>query len=78
MDGTSWTVRLCELPGAAPVSHPLSVCPVLELPDSVLPLVAIPAVRRELACLILLSVSYIGKERGGGNGYTDENPGWKA
>lgn len=33
----------------APVFHPLSVCPVLELPDSVLLLLAIPAARRDLA-----------------------------
>lgn len=58
----------------APVSHPFSVCPVLELPEGMLPLLAmIPTVRRELACLIL-SISYTGKERGSGKGYIDENP----
>ena len=77
MDDTFWTVRLCKLPGVAPVSHPLSVCPVLELPDGMLPPVVIPAARRELACLILLSISYSGKKTGGGKGYTDENPSWR-
>lgn len=52
-------------------------CLVLELPDDVLPPVAIPAVRGELTCLILLSISYTGKERGDEKGYRDENPGWR-